>query len=179
MTRSLSGLLSATALTLGLALATPFAAAAETLLTAAQPQGPVLLTASGAIAGPEGKQVVELDQAMLDGLPKVTFTTTTIWTEGPQEFTGVPLGALLTALGAKGKTLAATAENDYSIEIPIEDWPQGLEPVVAYARNGKAMSIRDRGPLWIVYPYDSDARLRTEVIYSRSIWQLNRIEVRP
>ena len=46
----------------------------------------------------------------------------------------------------------------------------GLETV-------ETMSIRDKGPLWVVYPYDSSADYRTEVIYSRSIWQLDRIEV--
>jgi hypothetical protein len=43
--------------------------------------------------------------------------------------------------------------------------------------DGNAMSVRDKGPLWVIYPYDSDAAYRTEVIYSRSIWQLDRLEV--
>jgi hypothetical protein len=38
------------------------------------------------------------------------------------------------------------------------------------------MSVRDKGPLWVIYPYDSDD-YRSEVIYSRSIWQLDRLEV--
>jgi hypothetical protein len=42
--------------------------------------------------------------------------------------------------------------------------------------DGKTMSVRDKGPLWIIYPYDSSADYRTEVVYSRSIWQLDRIE---
>jgi hypothetical protein len=43
--------------------------------------------------------------------------------------------------------------------------------------NGAEMSIRDKGPLWIVYPYDASDDFRSEVVYSRSIWQLDRIEV--
>ncbi|RYH00603.1 oxidoreductase, partial [Salipiger sp. IMCC34102] len=39
------------------------------------------------------------------------------------------------------------------------------------------MQVRDKGPLWIVYPYDDTPEYRSEVIYSRSIWQLDRIEV--
>ncbi|MDP5360810.1 MAG: oxidoreductase, partial [Paracoccaceae bacterium] len=34
-----------------------------------------------------------------------------------------------------------------------------------------------KGPLWVVYPYDMSADYRSEVIYYRSIWQLDRIEV--
>ncbi len=43
--------------------------------------------------------------------------------------------------------------------------------------NGETMPVRRKGPLWIVYPYDSDEAYRSEAIYSRSIWQLDRIEV--
>lgn len=38
------------------------------------------------------------------------------------------------------------------------------------------MSVRDKGPLWVIYPYDSDPALQSEVTYARSIWQLVRIE---
>jgi hypothetical protein len=37
------------------------------------------------------------------------------------------------------------------------------------------MSLREKGPLWVIYPYDSDPAYRTEETYSRSIWQLNRL----
>ena len=46
-------------------------------------------------------------------------------------------------------------------------------------RNGGRMSVRDKGPLWIVYPFDSSEEYQAELIYSRSIWQLVRIEVLP
>jgi hypothetical protein len=49
--------------------------------------------------------------------------------------------------------------------------------MIAFRMNGAPMSVRDKGPLWIVYPYDSDPRFQTEIIYSRSIWQLDRLEV--
>jgi hypothetical protein len=41
------------------------------------------------------------------------------------------------------------------------------------------MTVRDKGPLWIVYPYDAKPEYRQELIYSRSIWQLDHIEVKP
>ena len=51
-------------------------------------------------------------------------------------------------------------------------------PIVAYEMDGKLMSRRDKGPLWLIYPYSSNAEYRTEVIYSRSIWQLDRMAIR-
>ena len=50
-------------------------------------------------------------------------------------------------------------------------------PIIAYRRNGLAMSLREHGPLWIVYPYDAAAEYRSAQAYSHSIWQLDRIAV--
>ena len=33
-------------------------------------------------------------------------------------------------------------------------------------------SRRDKGPLWIVFPYDSGAEYQTELVFGWSIWQL-------
>lgn len=145
---------------------------------AQKPTGTVLLTITGSVAGAAAPVTAQLDQAMLAALPQASFTTTTIWTEGPQTFTGVPLSALLAATGMTGRAILARAINDYSVEIPVETWPSD-GPIVAYLRNGKPMSVREKGPLWIVYPYDARADYRSEVVYSRSIWQLDRLELKP
>jgi hypothetical protein len=43
--------------------------------------------------------------------------------------------------------------------------------------NGKPMPVREKGPLWIVFPYDESPKFRSDYIYSQSVWQLNRIDV--
>lgn len=124
----------------------------------------------------QGGETTEFDVPALEAMEAAEFETTTIWTEGPQTFTGVPLVALLDDLGVTEGTIKAMAINDYVVEIPFEDAVEG-GPIVAYRLNGNPMSVRDKGPLWVVYPYDSDEAYQTEVIYSRSIWQLDRIDV--
>jgi len=104
--------------------------------------------------------------------------TTTIWTEGMQTFEGVALVDLLAAIEAEGANLRAIALNDYAVDIPVSDAVEG-GPIVAFLRNGETMSLRDKGPLWVIYPFDSSPEYQTEQIYSRSIWQLDRIEVQP
>lgn len=141
-----------------------------------EPTGDVLLTVSGAIARGDAEGVARLDRAMLEALPVAEFTTATVWTEGAHSFTGVPLADLLEHVGAEGALLRASAINDYTVEIPVDDAVSG-GPIVAYRMDGEEMSVRDKGPLWIVYPYDSSADYRNEIIYARSIWQLDRIEV--
>lgn len=140
------------------------------------PKGPPLLTMTGAVGETNVGEAAVFDRAMLEALPSQTIVTTTIWTDGPQEFTGVPLAALLEAVGAEGQTLSATAINDYAVAIPVAEITQDA-PLVAYELNGETMSVRDKGPLWIVYPYDSEPAYQSEVIYARSIWQLDRIVV--
>ncbi|MFC6670829.1 hypothetical protein [Marinobacterium aestuariivivens] len=44
--------------------------------------------------------------------------------------------------------------------------------------NTEYMRIRDKGPLFLVYPFDSDPALRTEVIQNRSVWQIKHILVK-
>lgn len=138
-------------------------------------QGEVLLTVSGAIEETNADGVAQFDLAMLEALGNTVIDTSTIWTDGTQSFQGVPLKVLIDRLGIKGENLRATAINDYAVEIPTSDAVEG-GPMIAYKLNGDLMSVRDKGPLWIVYPYDLDQGYRSEVIYSRSIWQLDRIE---
>ncbi len=142
--------------------------------TLAAPSGEVLLTLSGELSHETVDGTVQLDLTQLKELPQVTFTTSTIWLEDEVTFTGPSLKSLLDLAGVESGTIEAVALNDYAVEIPVESITDEA-PIVAYLMNGEEMSPRDKGPLWIVYPYDDDAQYRSEVIYSRSIWQLDRI----
>lgn len=139
------------------------------------PQGEVILTITGALTAGHAGDVVQLDLAMLEAMAPVEFETSTIWTDGPQTFRGVPLATLVEALGAEGTVMSASALNDYTVDIPLTDAVEG-GPILAFAVNGAPLSVRDKGPLWVVYPYDSNAEYQAEVIYARSIWQVAKIE---
>jgi hypothetical protein len=140
-----------------------------------QPSGAVVLTVTGQIGVSNRAGEAQFDMAMLHHLAEHSFETTTIWTEGPQRFTGVQLSELVRTLNVSEGSIRATAINDYSIDIPLEDAVDG-GALVAYARNGAPMSVRENGPLWIVYPYDINPAYQSEIVYSRSIWQLDRLE---
>ena len=140
------------------------------------PTGEVLLTVSGAVPVTNVGETAQFDIILLRSLKAVSFTTTTPWTDGQQSFTGVPLNVLLERLEIREGTLSATAINDYAVDIPVSDAVEG-GPIVAYLHDGQDMSVRNRGPLWIVYPYDTVEAYQAEVIYSRSIWQLDRIVI--
>ena len=136
----------------------------------------VILTVSGMVTPPAQGDAWTFDMQALQALPSDSFETTTIWTENVQNFEGVPLVTLLDHVGATGQTLRAVALNDYAVAIPASDATEG-GPIVAYLRNGTEMSIRDKGPLWIIFPFDDNEAYKSEEYYSRSIWQLDRIEI--
>lgn len=139
-------------------------------------QSAVILTITGLDHRKFPHGSIELDIGRLETLGISEVTTTTMWTQGAHKFSGVRMQTLLTYLGITEGTLKAVALNDYSVEIPVSDAvPDG--PIIAYAMDGQPMPVRSRGPLWIVYPFDQNPDYRSEVTYTRAIWQLNRIEV--
>ena len=48
--------------------------------------------------------------------------------------------------------------------------------IVARLMDDKPIPVREKGPLFVVYPFDSSAELRTSTYYERSIWQLKALE---
>ena len=73
-------------------------------------------------------------------------------------------------------TLRAIALNDYRVEIPPDD-ARRFDVVVAHLFNGKPMSVREKGPLFVIYPFDEQPQLKTSTYFSRCIWQLKQIEI--
>jgi hypothetical protein len=142
----------------------------------AVPTGAPILTISGDITTPNVGDALVFDAQTFAALGSVTIETSTIWTEGVHTFEGVPLKTLVELVGVESGQLLASAINDYTVEVPVSEAVEN-GPIVAYLFNGEPMSVRDKGPLWIIYPYDQNAEYRSEVTYTRSIWQLDRIEV--
>lgn len=162
------------ALAFGLSLAFAALPAAADGLPA--PKGRVILTVSGQIEeANRGKDAV-FDMAMLEALPQQTFTTRTPWYDKPMTFTGPRLADVLAAVKAKGQTIKATAINDYTISIPAAD-AAAHGVIVARLLNGEPMPVREKGPLFVIYPFDSKAELRSSTYYERSIWQLKRMSI--
>lgn len=140
------------------------------------PQGEIVLTVTGSIESTNQGDAAVFDLEMLEALPSETYKTTTIWTDDVQVLTGVPLFDFLESIGAEGSYITATAVNDYAIDIPINEM-KSSRALMAYHNFGEPMSLRDKGPLWIVFPFDEGPEYQTEINYSRSIWQLSKIEV--
>jgi hypothetical protein len=141
-----------------------------------KPTGPVLLTVSGLISQHNGPNVAEFDLAMLDALPASQIVTKTPWHSAPAKFSGPALKALLSSVGSRGKSFRLTAQDRYEASIPIEDI-ESFGPILALRMDGKNLSVRSRGPVLLMYPFDSYSQIDTDIYYGRSVWQLIHIVV--
>ncbi|MBA7967869.1 molybdopterin-dependent oxidoreductase [Citrobacter sp. RHBSTW-00671] len=141
-----------------------------------KPVGKVLLTVSGNIenTNEDGKAVFDI--ASLEKLGTVSFQTTSPWYNGRTTFTGISLQKLMDYVGANGSVVKVTALNDYTTVIPLSDFKK-YNVILALIINGEYMRIRDKGPLFIVYPYDSIPELNNQIFYSRSAWQVSSMKI--
>lgn len=141
------------------------------------PQGPVILTIEGAIEHTNVDGTARFDRKMLEGLGMVDITTGTPWFDGKMTFSGAPLAAVLERVGVQGDMIKAVALNDYETDIPVSD-AKDTGVILAMKVNGRDMTVRDKGPIFVIYPYDSEDRLETQTYYSRSAWQVTRLIIR-
>ena len=140
------------------------------------PKGKVILTISGKVADKNTPTSAIFDMAMLEKLPQQTFTTLTPWDKKPIKFTGPLLRDVLAAAKAQGTVIKAAALNDYQTSIPLDD-AQKFDVILAHKMNGESIPVKTKGPLFIVYPFDSKAELRSTVYYERSAWQLKSMAI--
>ena len=141
------------------------------------PQGSVVLSLSGRVRNPNLGAVAAFDMAMLEALPQASHTVQVPWYNEPRKFTGPLLRDVLAAAGHHGSTTMRTlALNDYRVDIPVDDALR-YDVLLARLLDDRPMPVRDKGPLFIIYPFDAQPALRNPVYYSRSAWQLRTIDV--
>ena len=141
-----------------------------------RPSGPVILTVTGAITHTNDGDRAVFDRALLERLGKAKIKTTTVWTDGVNEFEGVPVKTLLDAVGRKGHKLRAMAINDYTIELDAREFDT-VPALLATKMNGVELKVRDKGPIWLVFPRDDFPAFRSESNNFKWIWQLKTITV--
>jgi len=119
-----------------------------------------------------------LSEADLLALPQVTIRTRTEFTDGVVEFVG-PLARDAVAFIKTGTATQVhmVAANDYAIDTPLSDFTK-YDVILAMQANGKRLSLRDKGPIWLIYPQDEHAELQDPYYTIRLVWQLTKMELR-
>ncbi|MFQ5775754.1 MAG: molybdopterin-dependent oxidoreductase [Kiloniellaceae bacterium] len=163
--------------TLVLAVMSGLVLPAEAAPDLPRPQGEVVLVVTGNIAHKNSAAGAEFDLAMLEGLGTTALRTSTPWTDGVPMFKGVLAREVLRRVGARGTRVRAIALNEYAFEMPVSDFDE-YPVILASEMNGEALTARDKGPLWIVYPLDQIGAGRNRSIEHRMVWQLVELHVR-
>lgn len=136
-----------------------------------------ILTISGKIKNTNNAEAAQFDRPMLEALGSAVVETTTPWHTGTVRFEGVSLHKLMNYVGSDGQTVVAIALNDYTTEIPISDFEK-FGTILALKRDGEYMPVRDKGPLFIIYPFDKKPELKSQTYYGRSAWQVTKLVVK-
>ena len=141
-----------------------------------EPTGNVILIVEGDIRSTNSAGRAQFDRAMLSKLGSHHVYTSTPWTDGVIDFEGVLFSDVLAAVDAQGTALEATALNDYTVKIDVADLHK-YPVIIAMSADGKPLTRRDKGPLWVIYPLDDHSDIEQMGKLSNMIWQLNRIVV--
>jgi hypothetical protein len=136
----------------------------------------VALTVTGNIKETNQQGALQLSIKQLKALPQKTIHTSTHWTEGLIEFEGPLLRDVIALAKGTGRSIKAIASNEYLIEIPFADF-ETYNVILALEQDGKALTMRTKGPIWIIYPWSDHKVLDDGKYYSRSIWQLRVLDI--
>tara|TARA_Y100001001_G_scaffold104277_1_gene102035 strand:+ start:219 stop:692 length:474 start_codon:yes stop_codon:yes gene_type:complete len=128
------------------------------------------------VSTPEQSATYTLEELL--ALPQTTVVTTNDYVDTATTFQGPRLRAVLEPLNVgPDATLKMVALNDFSSSVPAVD-AFDYDVILAVLRDGEPMSVRDKGPIWVIYPMDDHAELRNDSFNGRLVWQLKTIAIK-
>lgn len=121
-------------------------------------------------------KTLDLSIAALEKMPQVTVVTENEFADGTVAYRGPLVRDVLAQLGMDHVTVVRlVAANDYFVDIPTEDF-RNYDVILAMEADGRRLSRRDKGPLWLMYPISGHPELDDPAYLRRLIWQVVRIE---
>ncbi|MEX0970182.1 MAG: hypothetical protein WD046_07045 [Paracoccaceae bacterium] len=120
---------------------------------------------------------IALSEAAFFALPQYAIATENEYLEGLNCYEG-PLGRDVVALldGEPEAFVALTAMNDYRVEAPFAHLLE-FDVIFTTSVNNARLSLRDKGPIWVVYPQSDNAILQDTFYGTYMIWQLIKVEL--
>lgn len=94
----------------------------------------------------------------------------------PQMVRGPLMRDLLAASGFSGTKVWAKALDGYQMDVPMDEL-QHVDVLAVTEVDGERLTVRDRGPAWLVYPTVDRPDLRDPIHEARSVWQIKELLV--
>ena len=82
---------------------------------------------------------------------------------------------MLDTLGVTADKIKVMAQNDYFAVIPRQD-VEKYPVLLAIEEDGKALTLRNKGPVWVIYPLSDHPELNIEQYHSLMVWQVLKLE---
>jgi len=110
-------------------------------------------------------------------MEQTTIRTGNDFVDGVAAFRGPAAMDVIDLIGRAGADhVRMTALNEFSVTIAIAELEK-YGAILALEMNGRPLTRRDRGPIWLIYPMDFYPELNDPAYNSRLIWQLEAIDL--
>jgi hypothetical protein len=138
---------------------------------------PALATAQTVLTVKTNEKAVHFTLEELVAMRHFKVSTTNNFVNEASLFEGPLLRGILQNLNvAPSANLEFLSLNNFSTNVPAIDAFE-YDVILALYRDGKAMPVREKGPVWIIYPMDDNPQIQNEIYNDRLVWQLREINV--
>ena len=138
---------------------------------------PTVSVAQEILTVTNGESTVTYTLEELLALPQEIVTTTNDYVDVIATFQGPSLQSVLEGSNIdRNAEIQMSAINDFTSSGPAED-AFSYDVILALLRDGEQMTVRDKGPIWVIYPMDDHPELRDDLYNGRLVWQLKSIAV--
>lgn len=138
---------------------------------------------SGAFAAEKLFSLIKADGSTVDvtdedfeavGITEIT-TRLVGETETRSHVRGPRFDAILSHFGVQGDMVRVSGVDKYAADLPVDELKR-YPVLLAYEINGKRLTLRSKGPVWVVYPFDDHPEIEDQLREARSVWQVGEIE---
>lgn len=141
-----------------------------------QPVGEVILEVSGNIKVKNTDESAEFDRDMIAEFKTHEITTTNHIASKPTVYKGFRLTDLIERVKGVGKVVRVYALDDYLAELSYADIKK-YKVILATHENGRQLTIEDRGPFFVVFPFSDHPEIQHDSYYNQSVWQIKAVEI--
>jgi len=112
----------------------------------------------------------------LQQLPQHDIETIIPWTNETHRYRGPYLEDVFTLANVKGEWLTMYALDHYQISVNFKKIKK-YKPILALQVDGKLLTIRSKGPIWLIFPMSDYEELNAAIYHDYMVWQLLKISV--
>lgn len=121
---------------------------------------------------------VELNASFLKDYAPYALRMDTPWFASNSLFEGYHFRDILKSFNvSEDRTITVIAYNNYSVDIPVKDI-YTYDMILANRHNGVKMTLRNKGPFILLYPFNVRKELATAAYYTKCPWQIKKIVIK-